>query len=322
MTYGEFMRQLYHSLRGLVADAGDVELGILDQHMDLQREEDRKVRQTVELWKKRKARSAAGEDILYAVIGRGEKTKILFWQLRELYQSYRMEGWQSVLPTLAWEIGREAGSHGERGGELILRPVSLMRDKKGLEDSIYWQQGDLALVLFRFMNCNPLEPVAVKVSASGGEFWQQDRDTLLTRALLNSCRVMPPRLYHGQDRLCYYDERGGVFMPNEKGIPIGIDRYDRVEGLVGYRLTTVCRSYGAIALFYAGVKERIGELLGGDYYVGFTSVHEAVIHSVRHKHLSDLKETIQHNNILLGDKEVLSGRVYRYLCRRGELVEV
>ena len=37
-------------------------------------------------------------------------------------------------------------------------------------------------------------------------------------------------------------------------------------------ITTTSQMNGAIAMFYPGVKERLAELFGGDYYVAFTSV--------------------------------------------------
>ncbi|MBP5281111.1 MAG: hypothetical protein J6Z22_01285, partial [Lachnospiraceae bacterium] len=87
-------------------------------------------------------------------------------------------------------------------------------------------------------------------------------------------------------------------------------------------LSTFRTTNGAVAMFYPGVKERLAELFGGDYYVAFTSVNEARLYPVHHKPLSDLKAELEHNNALLENRSFLTGRVYRYGQVRGDLIEV
>lgn len=46
-------------------------------------------------------------------------------------------------------------------------------------------------------------------------------------------------------------------------------------------LTTTRQVNGAAAFFYPGVQERIAEIVGGDFYIAFTSICESRIHPVR-----------------------------------------
>ena len=96
---------------------------------------------------------------------------------------------------------------------------------------------------------------------------------------------------------------------------------NEVDGTLGYRLTTSKSINGAIAIFYPGVKERLGELFG-DYYVGFTSIHEAVIHPVARQSPLCMKESIREINAAFPREEMLTNRVYRYNTWNQELVEV
>ena len=50
-----------------------------------------------------------------------------------------------------------------------------------------------------------------------------------------------------------------------------------VSGRGMYVLTNSEGAYGASALFYPGVKERVSEVIGGDYYVLPSSIHEVLI---------------------------------------------
>ena len=50
-----------------------------------------------------------------------------------------------------------------------------------------------------------------------------------------------------------------------------------VSGRGMYVLTNSEGAYGASALFYPGVKEKVSEVIGGDYYVLPSSIHEVLI---------------------------------------------
>ena len=111
-------------------------------------------------------------------------------------------------------------------------------------------------------------------------------------------------------------------MPGEKGNSPIIAKDNPEEGMRGYRLTTVSMKNGAIAIFYPGVMERLGELLGGDYYVGFTSVHEAVIHPIRYKNPDEMQASIRHINAVFDEKDMLSNQVYRYYKKKRKIMEI
>ncbi len=147
-------------------------------------------------------------------------------------------------------------------------------------------------------------------------------DVILTNALLQTSAMMPPRLYHSEDIRRYFGVKAGVIMPMEEGEAAIVCCEDREAGMKGYRLTNARRSEGALALFYPGVREQLARMLRGDYYVGFVSIHEAVIHPVRYKSLPEMKAAIRRINAMIDEREVLTTRVYRYICSRKMLVEV
>ena len=111
-------------------------------------------------------------------------------------------------------------------------------------------------------------------------------------------------------------------MPEDGKVNIFVDAEDELEGIQGYRLTTVKWVNGAVALFYPCVMKRLAEMLGGDYYVGFTSIHEAVIHPIRYKILNEMKAAILHTNAVCEETEMLTNCVYRYCSVKDMLLEV
>lgn len=322
MTYGEFFRQLYHSIMGLTTDAKKLKVGVLEKNCEVSGELAERILRTKKMWRDSEAVTTGKEDLIYILCGEQGFEQILCWSIRKLFDRYREEGWQGVLPEIAGVLQKFVGDTGSCTEDLFLRPMNVSRNQQELQNAIYWKMGDMALVLCRFLSSDPAEAVAMKVSVDEMGAWHLEKEVLMTKALLNGSVKMPPRLYHGQDVLGYFDERGGVFMDGEQGVPIVIDTYDRTEGQVGYRLTTSARQYGAIAMFYPGVKERLATLLNGDYYVGFVNIHQVVIHPVRHKRLSDLRAAITHGNRVTETKWVLSEKIYRYLSDRKALIEV
>lgn len=271
------------------------------------------------------------EDMLCITWQNSTHPVMIHWKVRSLYESYKREGWQSVLPEIAMKLqhGHETARplpFGENGYErssdrLIIRPLNFSMNREELDNCVYWKYGEIALVLYALIYDMDRDFMTMKINRDMLEKWGVSDVEALTNALLNTYSKMPPRLYYGTDIRMEYDLGEGIFMKEDE-VSIEIHREDQDEGLRGYRLTTARWLNGAVAFFYPGVKERLAQLLGGDYYVGFTSIHEAVIHPVQHKVLGEMKAAIQHTNAVFDQREMLTNCVYRYCRARNELIEV
>ena len=81
-----------------------------------------------------------------------------------------------------------------------------------------------------------------------------------------------------------------------------------------YVLTNTTGSLGAAALFYPDVKEKAGELLGGDYYILPSSTHEVILvpdsADIDAKNLCDMVK--QANRTVVEPNDILSDNVYHY----------
>lgn len=94
---------------------------------------------------------------------------------------------------------------------------------------------------------------------------------------------------------------------------------DKLKHFQVYRLSTTSALNGAVAAFYPGVQEKIAELTGGDYYVGFTSLHEAMIQSVQLFTAFNVRESVRYVNSNFPRDEVLTNKVFRYNTESGKL---
>lgn len=328
MTYEEFKKELYRNLQSQGMSRGKQVL-LLEKGGVFIREDAITMIRMINLGDYGREDTMLREDTICVVWKKQGIQGLLHWSIRPMYERFKREGWQGVLPEMVSKIQRTTVPAGMLpgwandavGGRLVIRPLADSCRREELKNSICWVFGDIALTLYLLVCDAGEELLAVEMNRDMVDGDVTD-EVLLTNALLNTCAKMPPRLYYGTDIRHRYPREYGVFMPGERGKRIVIHPDDEQEGLHGYRVTTVNGQNGAVALFYPGVRERLSALLDGDYYVGFTSVNEAVVYPARHKALRELKAAIQRTNILYERNEVLSHRVYRYSCSRKELIEV
>ena len=115
-----------------------------------------------------------------------------------------------------------------------------------------------------------------------------------------------PRIYCWQKLIFDLEYEGEEFM----------NRADNVElnkGPLGNCMSTREKSYGATVLFLPGVAERLVELLDGEFYAVFTSVHEVMIHAAATADVDDLKAVLTKTlDDMTPEEEVLTEYVYKY----------
>ncbi len=330
MTYEYFKRALYHNvLRQRVR--ADVCVRLFECHVMYTDEESVRMIKVVNLTTRGASDVVVLDDMLCLAWENGGLVSVKYWRVKRLYERYRRGGWIHVLPEIVEKM--ESGGNGEWRPKWrasyercrrrqVLRPLNYYRNREELEDCIYWRFGDVALVLYDLVFETEEDCTTMKIYREMAEEWGVEDDILLNNALFNTRVRMPPRLFHGNDIRFQRSQNDGIFMPGDGEINVRIEEENEQEGMRGYRLTTTRWINGAIALFYPYVKEQLAWMMKGDYYVGFPSIHEAVVHPVRHKVLSEMKAAIQHTNIVFDEREMMTDRVYRYLSSRMELVEV
>ena len=89
----------------------------------------------------------------------------------------------------------------------------------------------------------------------------------------------------------------------------------------GYVLTNSRFFWGAGALFYPGMIERIHDLLGGDFYVLPSSVHELILIKVDDQDPRQLADLVRSaNRSVVRDSDILADDLF--ICRSGTLCRV
>ncbi len=271
-------------------------------------------------------------DYIQVIWGEGNIRSMMSWDVREYYTRFRREGWQGILPELLARIQRAGLSEiwlrpGGEGYEqmkdrLIIRPINYFLNRYELEDGYFWKIGDIALTLYGVLYDGEDDYLTLKLKKGMTVGWNVPEEELLQNALCNTAALMPPRLYFSSDLRSRHDPEEGIFLPGEgESVTCALNPDNGMEGALGYRLTTTKIINGAVAIFYPGVKERLGELLG-DYYIGFTSIHEAILHPAASQSPLCMRESIHEINATFPREEMLSSRIYQYSRETKELLEV
>ena len=93
---------------------------------------------------------------------------------------------------------------------------------------------------------------------------------------------------------------------------------------IAYVLTTDREQLGASALFYNGMMEKIGNMVGGNYYVIPSSVNEVMITPANNAPTPrEMLSTIAKGNAIFTNKEsFLSDRLFMYNRGNGLLAQV
>lgn len=202
----------------------------------------------------------------------------------------------------------EESSYEKVKNDLILRPLNYRQVRGDLKDVPYWKIGDVALVLYAVMAHEAGDYYTAKMHRSQMENWKKPEKDVLQEALVNTSFLYPPRLYSVEDLLAWDQKRpeDGRFMTEDGEVKIR-------RGMRGYILTNTLEINGAIALFYPGVARKIAEGFGEDFYIAFTSIHEAQIHAVSMISPDVVESSLRDTNKQCNRKEeVLTNHVYCY----------
>ena len=199
--------------------------------------------------------------------------------------------------------------------QIILRAINFNRNERDLKDAIYKKIGDIALAVYFRIGETKGGVISTKLRKSQIEKWNKNEEEVFQLAMENTSEMSEPRIYCWWKMISNLGNDGEGFM-NRSDITAELNK-----GPLGNCMSTREKTNGATALFLPGVAERLAELLDGDFYAVFTSVHEVMIHAAETADVDDLKAVLKKTMAdMTAEDEVLTEDVYRYDSTNGILV--
>ena len=259
------------------------------------------------------------EDLLVVELrGDGPGIHIQRFHMAEIYQDFRLGKTMEELLSEAsdcLERCREIEKSSPLGHMedyesireyLVIRPLNYEKNAEKLKEGVCEMTGDIALTLYVSIgNFSGLytSSMVPKVVFDG---WNRSREQVMKDAMENTYRLFPPRLFNWLDVERFEDEDYGIFMERDSGV-----RMD--GGACATFVTPKSQINGAVAIFLPGVAKRLGEMMGNDLYIAFTSMHEAAIHNCEKVYPETIRESLKDlNREMPSDDDFLSGKVYYY----------
>ena len=195
--------------------------------------------------------------------------------------------------------------------DLFIRLLNIEKNQVVLEDCIYRTIGDIALVLYARMGELNGSSASIKIKRHMLEKWEQEPKQVFEEALLNTYFISPPRIYCWEKLIFDPDYAGENFMNL-------LCDYKLKKDVLGNCLSTTIRTNGAVAIFLPGVAERIGQLMGGGFYMVFTSIHEVMIHNEKSADPEELKKVLEDTvNETTPPEDFLTYQIYHYDLETG-----
>lgn len=257
---------------------------------------DNKDRLFVETFENLSGKQLCGIDVkdLYERFMEGSSMESIFYSVQEEIEKLKTVGMLEGKMT--------PDSYQKIKKYLFVKPLNKKNHSLEMEDAVHEDVGDIACVLYMMRSNTNEYFTGIKIKNKHLEQWEMTKEAVMEEAFKNTYQMAPPLI-------CTNDENkwGGSFMEN------GAFCLSKSDKVMGVRLSTNTKEYGAISVFYPGVLQRLAQLMGSDLYILFTSVHEAMIHPKRMSCPEDLerilKETLEEAT---PDEDFLTDEIYYY----------
>ena len=193
-------------------------------------------------------------------------------------------------------------------GDLRIKMLYEMDNQELLKDVYHVSAGcGYVVIVYADLSEQLMEGACVNIRNDMIKAYGYDKDTLVLDALSNSFEKYPPTLTHIEEEVIMFAAGKTASNLLEEGCE------DKAEGGI-LVLTTSDRLYGASAICYPGIRERIAKTVCGSYYVLPSSVHELLICPDDGRYTSrDLADMVKAvNDTQVAKDEQLGNRVLYY----------
>ena len=201
---------------------------------------------------------------------------------------------------------------------LFIRAFNCETGRKKMENGVCRRTvGGVTLVLYVFLETTDGKVGSIMIPAKATYKWEKSYDEVFSAAMENTLKLFPPRITDMGTLLFKSYSSGKPFMEN--------DFHAETDFLI---LISENKLFGATAIFFPKVAERISQIMGGDYYFTATCVHEGFVHKINMISPKNIKEGWNASTDAgisdgsLTSADFLSDRVFRYDSRKKEIVTV
>lgn len=199
-------------------------------------------------------------------------------------------------------------SYSEVKDRILIKPAYM--NKKFMEEAerrpfVYLNRNsnsDVALVPRVIVSDSEDALMTVKISKDTADYWEQNENIDVYDIYMDGMKNTAER----------FKPMVSVSVCDVKNCAQSLMQVECITSDT-FLVTTDSNSNGAIAMWYAGVRRHISQILGGaNFYVAFTSRNEAIIHKEGSIDVNSIRRNIRETNRIFGDADTLSNEVWKY----------
>lgn len=236
--------------------------------------------------------------------------------LEEYFMQYRHGRSMESIVEKIWELYQDVrfrdNTIGERlmiydrvKGKIVYKLINYEKNVEMLKEVPYRKFLDLALVCYVLLENETHGTATMTVKWEHIKRWGINKDALFELAENNTRRILPAEIKTMRDTIAEL---------------LGEEEAGEEDGM--YVVTNASKCFGAVCLYYTGVLELLGEVIGEDFYIIPSSVHEMILvaqsMSVGREELEEMVREI--NETQVEEEEILSDKVYYYQCETKKII--
>ncbi|MCI9441363.1 MAG: hypothetical protein HFH15_09080 [Ruminococcus sp.] len=192
--------------------------------------------------------------------------------------------------------------------KIVFKLINTEKNQELLKSIPHMELLDLSIVFYALLDINQQGTATMTVGSQHLQSWDVTKEELFSMACENAKRLLPAQLFTMQQAV---DEILHCASGERKNLLEGIQKPD---GDFMYVLSNPIRSLGAACIAYPEVLDMAGRILGDDYYVLPSSVHEVVLVPESKGMAPDEMDAMvaEINETHVEEEELLSNHAYIY----------
>lgn len=192
--------------------------------------------------------------------------------------------------------------------KIVFKLIHTEKNRALLREVPHIELLDLSIVFYALLDINSQGTATMMVNNEHLKCWDVTKEDLLTLARRNVIRLLPAELFTMRQAV---DEVLRL-APGEKKNLLKVPLNDEDDFM--YVLSNPLRSFGAACIAYPEVLDMAGRVLGEDYYVLPSSVHEVVLVPASRGMAPDEMNAmvVEINETQVAEEEILSNHAYLY----------
>lgn len=216
----------------------------------------------------------------------------------ELYEKIRFQD--------SWKDGEKLKEYDQIKDKIVYRVIGRAANQELLREVPYKEYQDLAIVYYVALEVDEYGIASMLVKNEHLKMWKIREEDLYYHACRNTQEIFPCE-----------------FMQMKKILEelLGFEEEEGPGGQM-YILSNEMRNYGAAALLYPDRLRMAGEVIGENYYILPSSVHEVILVAESEAPEKEELEALvkEMNETQVEEEEVLSNQVYYYDRKSGRLI--